>query len=60
MKIISSLQNSHFKRLKKISNNKFNKRDSEFVIEGIKEISLAVKSNFKIKRIYSNDINFSF
>jgi len=52
MKIISSLQNSHFKRLKKISNNKFNKRDSEFVIEGIKEISLAVKSNFKIKNIF--------
>ena len=52
MKILSSLQNSHFKRLKKLSNNKFNKKDAEFIIEGTKEISLAVKSNFKIKKIF--------
>ena len=52
MKILSSLQNCHFKRLKRLSNNKFNKKDSEFIIEGIKEISLAVKSNFKIKKIF--------
>ena len=52
MKILSSLQNSHFKRLKKLSNNKLNKKDGEFIIEGVKEISLAVKSNFKIKKIF--------
>ena len=52
MKILSSLQNSHFKGLKKLSNNKLNKKDGEFIIEGVKEISLAVKSNFKIKKIF--------
>ncbi len=52
MKRLSSLQNSHFKRLKKLSNNKTNKKDREFIIEGVKEISLAVKSNFKIKKIF--------
>lgn len=52
MEIISSSQNSHFKRIKKLSINKFNKNEKEFVIEGIKETALAIKSNFKIKRIY--------
>ena len=52
MKTLTSLQNSHFKRLKKLSNNKFNKKQGEFIIEGFKEISLAVKSNFKIKKIF--------
>ena len=46
MKIISSLQNSHFKRLKKLSNNKFNKKEMEFIMEGVQEVALAVKSNF--------------
>ena len=52
MKIIKSLQNSHFKRLKKLSNNKFNKKEREFIIEGVKEITLAVSSDIKIKKIY--------
>lgn len=52
MKILRSLQNPHFKRLKKLSNNKLNKRENEFIIEGIKEINLAIKSNFKIKKLY--------
>ena len=52
MKIISSLQNSHFKRLKKLSNNKFNKKEMEFIIEGVQEFALAVKSNFRINKIF--------
>ena len=52
MKIIKSLQNSHFKKLKKLSNNKFNKKEREFIIEGVKEIALAVDSDIKIKKIY--------
>ena len=52
MKIISSIQNYHYKKLKKLSNNKFNKKGQEFIIEGIKEIGLAAKSNFKINKIY--------
>ncbi len=52
MKIIKSLQNPHFKRLKKLSSNKFNKKESEFIIEGVKEIALAVSSDIKIKKIY--------
>lgn len=52
MKIISSLQNSHFKRLKKLSNNKFNKKEMEFIIEGVQEFALAVKSNFTINKIF--------
>ena len=52
MKIIKSLQNSHFKKLKKLSNNKFNKKEREFIIEGVKEIALAVESNIRIKKIY--------
>ncbi len=52
MKIIKSLQNSHFKKLKKLSNNKFNKKEREFIIEGVKEIALAVDSNIKIRKIY--------
>ena len=52
MKIISSLQNSHIKRLKKLSSNKSNKKDGEFIIEGVKEISLAVNSNFQIKKVF--------
>ena len=52
MKTLSSLQNFYFKRLKKLSNNRFNKKDDEFIIEGVKEISLAVKSNFKIKKLF--------
>ncbi len=52
MKILRSLQNSHFKRLKKLSNNKHNKRENEFIIEGVKETSMAIKSNFRIKKIY--------
>ena len=52
MKIIKSLQNPQFKRLKKLSNNKFNKKEREFIIEGVKEISLAVSSDIKIKKIY--------
>ena len=51
MKTLSSLQNSHFKKLKKLSKNKYNRKDDEFIIEGVKEISLAIKSNFKIKKI---------
>ena len=52
MKIIKSLQNSHFKKLKKLSNNKFNKKERVFIIEGVKEIALAVESDFKIRKIY--------
>ena len=52
MKIIKSLQNSHFKKLKKLSNNKFNKKEREFIIEGVKEIALAVDSDIKIRKIY--------
>ena len=52
MKIISSLQNSHFKKLKKLSNNKFNKKEKEFIIEGVQEFALAVKSNFRINKIF--------
>ena len=52
MKIISSLQNSHFKRLKKLSKNKFNKKGDQFFIEGLKEISFAIKSKFYIREIY--------
>ena len=52
MKIISSSQNSHFKRLKKLSNNKLNKKENEFIIEGVKEIALAINSNFKIKKVF--------
>jgi len=50
--MISSAQNYHYKRLRKLSNNKFNKKGKEFIIEGIIEIDLAVKSNFKINKIY--------
>ena len=56
MKIISSSQNSHFKKLKRLSNNKFNKKENEFVIEGIKEISLAINSNFKIKEVFFREL----
>jgi tRNA G18 (ribose-2'-O)-methylase SpoU len=52
MKTLSSLKNSHFKRLKKLSNNNFNKKESEFIIEGFKEVKLAIRSNFKISKIY--------
>ena len=55
MKIISSSQNSYFKKLKKLSNNKFNKKEDEFIIEGVKEIALAINSNFKIKKIFFRD-----
>ncbi len=55
MKTLSSLQNSHFKKLKKLSKNKYNRKDDEFIIEGVKEISLAIKSNFKIKKIFFRD-----
>ena len=40
MKIISSLQNSHFKRLKRLSNNKLNKKEGEFIIEGVPIIDI--------------------
>ncbi len=52
MKMLSSLQNFQFKRLKKIADNRFNKKETEFIIEGIEEIKLAIKSNFNIKKIY--------
>ncbi len=52
MIILRSLHNTHIKRLKKLSNNKFNKKEKEFIIEGIKEINLAIKSDFKIKKMY--------
>ena len=52
MKIISSLQNSNFKKLKKLSNNKFNKKEKEFIIEGVQEFALAFKSNFRINKIF--------
>ncbi len=57
MIILRSLQNSHFKRLKRLCNNKFNKKENEFIIEGIKEINLALKSNFKIKKMYFREEN---
>ena len=40
-----------FKRLKKLSNNKHNKRENEFIIEGVKETSMAIKSNL-VKDIF--------
>ena len=60
MKILSSLQNSHFKRLKKLSNNKFNKKEGDFIIEGVKEISLArsSKKNYFQASICLEVINF--
>ena len=57
MKIIKSLQNSHFKKLKKLSNNKFNKKGREFIIEGLKEITLAFDSDIKIKKFISETKN---
>tara|TARA_B100000963_G_scaffold228204_1_gene199031 strand:- start:232 stop:1011 length:780 start_codon:yes stop_codon:yes gene_type:complete len=66
MNIISSTHNTNFKRLRKLSSNKTNKNEKEFVIEGSKEIDLALKSNFEIKKIFFRglnpikfDINFS-
>tara|TARA_B100000900_G_C20497244_1_gene682163 strand:+ start:191 stop:970 length:780 start_codon:yes stop_codon:yes gene_type:complete len=52
MELISSRQNNHFKLLKRIFSNKTNKKKNEFLIEGEKEICLAIKSNFKIKKVY--------
>ena len=56
MNIISSTHNTNFKILRKLYSNKTNKNEKEFVIEGSKEIDLALKSNFEIKKIFLEDL----
>ena len=57
MNIISSTHNTNFKILRKLCSNKTNKNEKEFVIEGSKEIDLALKSNFEIKKIFFRGLN---
>ena len=50
---ISSKDNPSFKYLKKLSDkSSFRKREEKFLVEGLNEISLCMKSNYDIEVIY--------
>lgn len=52
IKEINSAQNPWFKETKKlIENNRFRKKQGHFVVEGFKEISLAISAGFELKQI---------
>ena len=51
MQIISSKDNEFIKHLKKLKDKKYRDENNEYIIEGIKLISEAIKENVKIKSI---------
>ena len=54
-KFISSLQNSKVKRILQLQEKaRARKKENAFVVEGVREIHLAIKGGYKLKELYYN------
>ena len=55
---ISSKDNPSFKYAKKLSDkSSFRKKEEKFIVEGVREIDLCLKSNFTIESIFTSGDN---
>lgn len=50
--LISSLQNKYIKNIRKLSKARERKAQNLFIIEGARELSLAIASNYTVKEVY--------